>query len=371
MNTASPPPRENDFVSKTVEAAIRIGVLFFVAYWCFQILQPFVFPMVWGVVLAIAMYPLYRRLNNALGGDHRRVAAALLTLLMLVVLILPAAILTETVISGAQNIAEGMQAGTMNVPPPPESIKDWPLIGSRVYDFWRLLSENLESAVAPLLPQLQVFAKWLLAGAADAGIGILIFLVAIIISGVLLAYSAAGTHMAQAIGRRLAGERGQEFVDVAGATIRSVATGILGVAIIQALLAGIGFLAVGLPGAGLWALLVLFLCIIQIGPALVILPIIIYVFYTTDLVIAIIFTIWIVLVGLLDNVLKPLLLGRGVPVPTLIIFLGAIGGFLSAGIVGLFVGAVVLALGYRLFLLWLHQEDAAPAEAGKQNPPTV
>lgn len=247
MDTISPAPAEKDFVAKAVEATIRIGILLVLALWCFRIVHPFVVPVVWGVVLAIAMHPPYRRLDAALGGNHRRLAATLLTIVMLVVLVVPAVILTDTVLSGARTVADGLQAGTLHVPPPPESISDWPLIGSRLHAFWQLLSENIATAIAPLRPQLQAFAKWLLSGAAGAGFAILVFLVAIIISGVLLANAEAGARTAQAIGKRLAGERGPEFVDVAGATVRSVARGILGVAVIQALLAGIGFLAVGVP----------------------------------------------------------------------------------------------------------------------------
>lgn len=359
MNTPAAAAESRDFVANAVEAAIRIGVLLALAFWCFRILQPFVTPVLWGVVLAIALHPTYCRLARALGGDRRRLAAFLLCLLMLVVLVIPAVVLTETLLSGAENIAAAMQAGTLDLPPPPESVREWPLIGTRVYDFWQLLSENLALALEPALPHIQALGRWLLGSAAGAGLGVLVFILAIVISGVLLANSVAGERTARAIGHRLAGERGKDFVAVAGGTIRSVARGILGVAAIQALLAGIGFLAVGVPGAGFWAMVALFLSIIQIGILPIGLPIIIYVFYTADPIVAVLFTIWIVVVGLLDNVLKPLLLGRGAPVPTLVIFLGAIGGFISAGIVGLFVGSVILALGYRLFLLWLHLAEEA------------
>lgn len=359
MGISGPVPGDHDFVPRMVEAAIRIGILFVLVSWCLRIMQPFVLPVVWGVVLAIALHPAHHRLNAALGGARRGLAAMLLAVLMLVVLVIPAAMLTDTVLSGAKTVASGLQSGTLHVAPPPESVMGWPLIGPRVHAFWQLLSENLQTALAPVVPQLEALARWLVSVAASAGFGLLIFVVAIIISGVLMANAEAGGRFAQAVGRRLAGDRGREFIDVAGATIRSVARGILGVAMIQAVLAGIGFLAVGVPGAGLWALVTLFLSVIQLGMLPIGIPIIIYVFYTSEPLVAIIFTIWTVLVGLLDNFLKPLLLGRGVPVPMLIIFIGAIGGFLSAGIVGLFVGSVVLALGYRLFLLWLDQGNQA------------
>lgn len=369
MGMSGPPPGgndlagNNDFVRKMVEAAIRIGILLVLVVWCLQIMEPFIMPVVWGGVLAIALYPLHCRLTTTL-GERRRLAATLVSLMMLVVLVIPAALLTDTVLSGAKAVASSFEAGTLNIAPPPDSVREWPLVGPRVHGFWLLLSENVEAALEPLLPQLQVVGRWLVSGAASAGLGLLIFVVAIIIAGVLMANAEAGGRFAQAVGRRLAGDQGREFILVAGATVRSVARGILGVAMIQAVLAGIGFLAVGVPGAGLWALVALFLSVIQIGMLPIALPIIIYVFYTSEPLVAIIFAIYTVLVGLIDNFLKPLLLGRGVPVPTLIIFIGAIGGFLSAGIVGLFVGSVVLALGYRLFLLWLGQGLQTESESG-------
>lgn len=363
---SGPSPGGNDFVPKMVEAAIRIGILVVLVSWCLRIMEPFILPVVWGGVLAIALYPLHERLTTALGA-RRRLAATLVAVMMLVVLVIPAAMLTDTVLSGAKAVASGLEAGTLHVGPPPDSVQAWPLVGPRVHDFWLRLSENVQTALAPVLPQLQVLGRWLVSGAASAGFGLLIFVVAIVISAVLMANAQAAARFAQAVGRRLAGDRGREFIEVAGATVRSVARGILGVAMIQAVLAGIGFLAVGVPGAGLWALVTLFLSVIQLGMLPIGIPIIIYVFYTSEPLVAIIFTVYTVFVGLLDNFLKPLLLGRGVPVPMLIIFIGAIGGFLSAGIVGLFVGSVVLALGYRLFLLWLEQElsPEKPASASE------
>lgn len=362
MNNAIPAAGGKDFVAKTIEAAIYIGLLFVLVLWCFKIVSPFLIPIIWGIILAVAVYPGHVRLNALLGGTHPRLSAALVTLLLLIVLVIPSVMLADTVVTGAQAIAKGLEAGTLDVPPPPEGVKDWPIIGPSLHSFWELASSNIEEALKAVGPQARGFGKWLLAGAAGAGLGILKFLLAVVISGILLAHAGAGERSAQAIGRRLAGARGAEFVDVAEATVRSVARGILGVALIQALLAGIGFMAVGVPGAGLWALVALFLSVVQIGIFPVTIPIVIWVFYHAEPVTAVIFLIWSIFVGLTDNILKPLLLGRGVKVPMAVIFVGAIGGFLTYGIIGLFVGAVVLALGYKLFLVWLYQETAAPAE---------
>ncbi len=196
------------------------------------------------------------------------------------------------------------------------------------------------------------------------------FVLAILIAGALLANSEAAGRATRAVANRLAGERGLEFASVAEQTVRSVASGILGVALIQALLAGLGFLVAGVPAAGLLTLICLVFGVIQLGVVIVLIPVVIYLFSTADMVTAVGFLIWAILVAPVDNILKPILLGRGVDVPMLIIFVGAIGGFLNAGIIGLFTGAVVLALGYKLFLAWLAQ-DSTPETAVDAGEPEI
>jgi predicted PurR-regulated permease PerM len=228
------------------------------------------------------------------------------------------------------------------------------VIGQPLAKFWLLASENIQSALQQLTPALKVIGSWLLSAAAGGGMTILHFVIAIIIAGILLANSSGGNRIARAITHRLADEKGDDYADLAEATVRSVANGILGVALIQSILAGLGFMVAGVPAAGLWALLCLILSIAQIGLFPVVIPIIIYLFYTADTFTAVAFLIWSIPVGLLDSILKPILLGRGVKTPMAVIFIGAIGGLLSSGVIGLFIGAVILALGYDLFLLWLN-----------------
>ena len=361
MNNSHESSSDKEFLARALETTIRIGVVAILAVWCFQIVRPFIIPVVWGIIIAVAVFPGYQRLESALNG-RQRLAAILVTLLMFVVLLIPTLMLATTLVDGVQVLAGKMHAGTLEVPPPPASVATWPIIGDPLDKFWRTASENLAAAVKPMAPQLKAAGTWLLKGVAGAGLGILQFIAAIIISGVLLAYTQVGTQTARTFGARLAGDQGADFIDVAEATVRSVARGILGVALIQSLLAGLGFLVVGIPGAGLWALIALFFSVIQLGVFPVTIPIVIYVFATADIVTAVIFLIWSLFVGLIDNVLKPILLGRGVKVPMLIIFVGSIGGFISSGIIGLFTGAVVLALGYKLLLAWLDGTEAKPGE---------
>jgi predicted PurR-regulated permease PerM len=335
-----------------LDISIRIGVLAILGAWCFDIVKPFIVPFVWGIIIAVASQPLYHGIETQLGG-RRAVAATVFTLLALLVLITPTVMLANTLVETTQSLSQALDQGRLEVPPPSEAVKEWPLIGEQVHAFWSRASENLIAALETVKPQLRVLGGWLLSTAAGAGLGILQFVIAIVIAGVMLAYSDAGQYTAREIATRVSGERGGDIADLAGTTLRGVARGILGVAFIQALLAGIGMLAAGIPGAGLWALIALILSVIQIGVGPVLIPAVIYAFSTGDTVTAVVFMVWSIFVTLLDNILKPILLGRGATVPMLVIFMGAIGGFISLGIIGLFVGAVVLVLGYTLFMAWL------------------
>jgi predicted PurR-regulated permease PerM len=355
MNTSNQPSNDKLFIARALEATIHIGLVVLLLYWCFKIGQPFIEITVWGIIIAVAIHPGYDRLKSALGG-RGRLAATLITLLALIVLLVPTYMLSESLINTAREYSAHLKEGTLSVPPPSESVRSWPVIGEPLFKFWSLASDNLGAAMGKMTPQLKKFGIPLLSAAAGAGVGILKFVVSIIIAGVLLANAAGGGQAARAIATRLTGEQGTKAVELAVATVRSVTLGILGVALIQTLLAGIGFLAVGVPGAGLWALLVLILAVVQLPTILVLGPIIVYVFSNSSTVIAVVFAIWSILVGISDTFLKPLLMGRGVDVPMLVIFIGAIGGFMTSGIIGLFVGAIIFALGYKLFLAWLNED---------------
>ncbi|MBK8209765.1 MAG: AI-2E family transporter [Rhodospirillales bacterium] len=348
------------FVRRAVEAAIRVGLLALLVIWCFQIVQPFIIPFVWGVIIAVAVYPLFEQLRSAF-GNRSTLTAVVFTILMLVLLIWPAALLATTLVEGVHALVLGFAEGKIAIPPPFEGVARWPVIGERIARFWLLASENLADALGEIRPQIAFVSRWLLSAAADASLGILQFAAAVVIAGVLMAHGKGGGDMVHAIAARLAGESGKAYAEIGQATVRSVARGILGVALIQSLLAGLGFLAVGIPAAGLLALICLLLAVVQIGPGLVLIGAVIWVFSEATTPVAVAFLVWCLFVGLLDNFLKPLLLGRGVRVPMVVIFVGAIGGLLASGIIGLFVGAVVLAVGFTIFTAWLGH---APASAG-------
>jgi len=343
------------FNRRAIEAAIRVGLVFLLVLWCFNIVRPFILLALWGAILAVAVYPLFEKLQSML-GERQKLAATLMTLIALAMLVTPTVMLSGSAIENSQTLAKQMKEGTLHIPPPTDNVQTWPLVGEKLHKAWSMASNNLSAALSQYKEQLTGLAKWVLGAAAGAGAVLLQFVVSIVIAAMLLVYAKSGTDAVIKVTARLVGEEdGKKMVATAGATIRSVAQGVLGVAVIQAVLAGIGLLVIGVPYAGVWTLLVLFLAIIQLPTIIILGPIIAYVFTITSTVPAVIFMIWSLLVGMSDSFLKPMLLGRGLDVPMLVILLGAIGGMVLSGIIGLFVGAVVLAVGYKLFLFWLNE----------------
>lgn len=364
-------PRHDDYVRRALEVSINVGLLILLATACLLILRPFLTLIFWGIVIAIAVYPGYRRVRNLLGG-RSGLAAIVCTVTLLALLILPSVLLTGSLVDGIQSLATRLREGTPLVPPPPPRLETWPIVGVPLKNAWDLASRNLSALLQNFVPQIKAVVPRLLVATAGVGLAVLQWILSILVSGVLLANAEGGAKVAHSLANRLFGDKGPEFEDVAGATIRSVTTGIIGVAFIQAIFAAVGFLVAGLPGAGLWGVIFLFAAVLQLG-VVVLLPAVIYMFAIASSTKAAIFLVWCIFVGTMDNVLKPLLLGRGVAVPMVVVFLGAIGGFLAFGAIGLFVGAIVLSIGYKLLLLWLKgavqlspemSERSAPAGSG-------
>jgi predicted PurR-regulated permease PerM len=363
MSNSSRSEEDKAFHKRTMDAAIRIALLALLVLWCFNIIRPFIMPVLWGAIMAVAIYPLYVKAYTAFGG-RQKLTATLITLLALALLITPTVMLSGSLVENSQALAEQVETGTLVVPPPSESVKEWPLVGEKTYAAWKLASVNLEAALKKFKPQVTAVSKWALSAAAGVGGGILMFIVSIFIAGAFMVFGDGGSKAIEVIAGRVMGKQGgTEFVELAGATIRSVAQGVLGVALIQSTLAAIGLLVMGVPYAGVWAALVLLLAIVQLPPLLILGPIVVYEFTVAETVPAIIFMVWSLIVSVSDGFLKPLFLGRGMEIPMLVILLGAIGGMILSGIIGLFVGAVVLAVGYSLFEAWLAQEAPASETA--------
>jgi len=349
----------NPAVRTAIEISIYLLLIFALVTWCLQIVMPFVSFLVWGTIIAVAVHRPFLKLCAAL-GERRKLAVLIFVVAGLAIIVVPTWMFAGSLVDSGREFKAGLESGQMVIPPPSESVKEWPLIGEQLYEGWEEASSNLTRFLENNHEQVRHIAQRVLSNLAGVGLAVLQFVLATIIAAVLLFNDVATVAAIRRLFRRLVGDQADEMIALTGATIRSVTVGVLGIAFIQAVLGGAGMMVMGIPASGVWALLILILAIAQLPPLLVLLPAILYVFSTGDnTTAAILFTIWSVIVSFLDAVLKPLLLGRGVEAPMPVILLGAIGGMIHSGIVGLFLGAVILALGYKLFIAWLASGETA------------
>jgi predicted PurR-regulated permease PerM len=347
------PPRQDSVIPLAVEPALRIAALALLLYACVILIRPFVSILVWSVVLTVALYPVFKRISFWLGG-RPRLAAVLVTFLSLLVVIGPVAWLTLGLIDSVRTISDHFDLSKISLPAPPAGVKAWPVIGEQLYQFWELASTNVTSALAEIAPYLKPVGSSLLSIAGDAGVGFLKFLGAIVIAGFMFPVAPALAEAARKVAGRLA-TRGDELVELAAATIRSVSVGVVGISALQALLAGPALILAGVPAASLLTSAVLILGIIQVGPSVVLLPLIVWSWFAMDLSKALLFTCYLVPVSLSDNLLRPLVMARGLSTPMPVILLGVLGGTIAAGITGLFLGPIMLAVVWELLLPWLRE----------------
>jgi predicted PurR-regulated permease PerM len=351
-------PTSDPATARWIELAIRLSVLAFLLYLSLTLVRPFLTIAIWSVVLVVALYPLYERMVALLGG-RRRLAAILLTLLCLLVVIGPATWLVLSLLDTIRAVSDRLDLSTLALPEPYERVKSWPLVGDQLYQFWELASNNLRAALAKIAPHLKPVGSSLLGLATEAGAGALKFLFAIVVAGFLYPPAPFLVDVINGFARKLDAARGEEFVRLASGTIRNVSRGVIGISALQAFFAGVGFVVAGIPAASLLTSAVLILGIIQIGPSVVIIPLIIWSWFAMDATAALLFTAYMVPVSLVDNILRPLVMARGLDTPMLVIFLGVIGGTLSYGITGLFLGPIILAVIWELLMAWI-KEDTPP-----------
>jgi len=352
------PASRDQFTATWVELAIRLGVLGLLLYLSFLLVRPFISIAIWSVVLTVALYPAYDWIVGLLGG-RRRLAAALLTLLSLLIVIGPAMWLALGLIDSLRILSERLDLSALALPPPRESVRSWPLIGDQIYQFWDLASNNLQAALTKIAPYLKPIGSSLLQVAAGAGTGVIKFFIAIVVAGFLYSPAPSLADAIRKFSRRLASERGEEFVQLAGATVRAVSRGVIGISALQAFFAGLGLMVAGIPGASLITSAVLILGIIQIGPSIVLIPVIIWSWMVMETTTALLFTAYMIPVNLLDNALRPLVMGRGLQTPILVILIGVIGGTISYGITGLFLGPIILAVIWELLVAWITEHESA------------
>ena len=342
-------------VKTSVEVSIRLILMFIIIAWCLLLLLPFIEPVLWGVIIAVSVSPLYLKINKKL-RDKPKLTAAIIVLAFFAVLIIPSFLLVSSITDSVGELMDLMENSELKIPPPDASVEDWPLIGGKVFSIWSSFSVNIEDALNNYEGEIAQAGKSVLSSIIGLTGTIGIFLLSILISGVLLATNGTNALM-QKFFVRLLGDKGTSFSKLSENTIKGVTKGEIGVAFIQATLLGILFALAGVPYAGIWAVLCLILGVMQLPPTLVSIPVVFYIFSVTDGGMATLWAILIVLAGFSDNILKPILMGKGASVPMLVIFLGSLGGFIATGFLGLFTGAIVLSIGYDLFMGWVNADE--------------
>jgi predicted PurR-regulated permease PerM len=349
---------ERRFNAVFIELVIRLFVIGALAYWTVGIVAPFGAMIIWSVVLAVALYPLFDRLASTIGG-RPAISAALITIAALVLVIGPVTWMGVGFIDPIKALIAGFDNGDIAIPPPPDRVKDLPLIGAQIFAFWDLASTNLHSAFSQILPQLKPVGEYLLGMVRNAGVGTLKFLLSVILSGFLLAYAGPLMVGMRALARRIDPSNGHNYLNLAGATINAVSRGVMGLSLMQAVIGAIGMYLADVPGASLLTIAILVLGIVQIGPLLVVAPVVFWAWTTMSTPGAIALTLCMATVNYMDNVLKPFILAHGLSTPIPVIFIGVIGGVLAHGVAGLFVGPVVLAVVWELGNAWIADEVAA------------
>jgi len=363
MTSADSSRVDRRFLANAMASFIQIGAVLLLLFWCFNIVRPFISIVAWGLIIAVALYPLHQSLSARL-KSREKLAAAILTLAGLTIIIVPSWLLAESTIGGLKEVASQLHAGAVRIPPPRDGVAEWPVIGERLYAAWSSAAKNVQATVNEYEPQLHALGQNVVGMITGTVVGVLQFVFSMIIAGALLTQARGGHEATLKIARSLAGnENGDKLTNMSILTIRSVVKGVLGVAVLQAILAAIGLIAIGVPAAGLWAGAVLVLAIVQLPPFIVLGPIAVWVFSVAEPLPATVFLVYAFIVSISDAFLKPMLLGRGIDTPTLVILIGAIGGAIFEGIIGLFVGAVVLSLGYELLTNWMAPDAETTAGA--------
>ena len=358
---------------KLMDVFIRAGLVFVLVVLCYRIFSPFISLMAWALILAVTLYPAHQKLARSIGGKQG-LAATLLVLGGIALIGLPTAVLMVSVGDSVQHIIVSVTNNTLKIPPPSPNIAEWPVVGEKLHDLWSRAHTDLPAVVQSLQPKIGELARKALEAVANIAGATLLFLFSFIVAGIIMAFGQSGAKTTRSIFDRIVGiQRGEQFAKLSTKTIRAVALGVIGVAFIQAVVVGLVLMIARVPFAGVLALVVLVLGIAQVPALLVTLPVIGYIWWGGDYgtTVAVTCTVLLLVAGSLDNVLKPLLLGRGVDAPMPVILLGALGGLASAGILGMFVGATLLALGYQIFMGWVatNPDIVSPPAASESKTP--
>jgi len=320
------------------------------------ILQPFLPALIWATLIVVATWPLMRAAQRILWGK-RGLAVIVMTIVLLLVVIVPLALAVMTIVEHADDFGDGLKAlARAGVPPPPGWVEGLPLIGPKLAAEWQAIAALGAGALqARIAPYAKSIATWFLSKAGTLAAFFLHLLLTAIISAILYYKGEAAAAGVRAFARRLAGSRGEQAITLAGQAIRAVALGVVVTAVVQALLGGIGLAVAGVPVASFFTALMFVLAVAQIGAGPVLLLAVAWLYWSGDPVWGTAMLVWTLIVGSLDNILRPLLIKLGADLPLVLIFAGVIGGLLAFGLVGLFVGPVVLAVTYTQLAAWVSE----------------
>ncbi len=347
---------------RLIDLGIRLLFLGLFAFSAFTIILPLSGIVVWAIILAVAIYPLFDWLAQKLGG-RKGLAATVVTLLGLLITIGPLWASISSFIDHFGDLSDRLQSGTLEIPPPPPALEEIALLGPKATEIWELFNTNLALALDRYGPVVLDFAGAVGGAVAGLGFQLLAMALSVIVMGMMLSPGPKLGEMVQKFGNRVFAPKGGEFVDMAAATVRNVSRGVLGVAAIQAALMGVTMAAFGIEAAGPLAIVVLILGIIQVGPTIVVIPLVIWAWGSMGTGAALLFTAIMIPLMLMDNFLRPIFIAKGLNTPILVILVGVIGGVLSAGLIGIFIGPVILSVFYELVVAWMNADVAEEIEA--------
>jgi len=338
---------------RTILAVLAIGGLIAVSFW---VLRPFLLATVWATMIVVATWPLMLRVQSTLHGK-RGLAVTAMVLFLLLVFVLPVSLAVSALVQNADVLAGWAKSlATFKLPAPPDWLVGLPFVGEKLATLWQdIAAGQSDGLVARIAPYAGAGTRWLFAQIGTVGLMSFHFLLTVLIAAIMYAGGEDAATMVSRFGRRLAGESGVTAIKIAGGAIRGVALGVVVTALVQSCLGGIGLAIAGIPFASLLTAVMFLLCIAQLGPSLVLIPAVAWLYWTGDTVWGTVLLVWCVPVVTLDNFLRPILIRRGLDLPLLLIFAGVIGGLIAFGLIGLFVGPVVLAVTYRLFLAWVDE----------------
>jgi predicted PurR-regulated permease PerM len=345
-------------LTRTTLSVLFIGGLIVACFW---LMRPFLPAIIWALTLVIATWPLMLQVQRY-AGNRRGIAVLVMTLALLLVLIVPCWLAVSTVVANTDEIADLVRTLlSMRVPPPPDWIADVPLIGERLVQTWgQLTSAGVQDLAPRLTPYAGVVSRWFVSAIGSVGENFLQFLLTVAIAAIMYANGERAAAALIRFGRRLAGDRGELAVRLAGQAIRGVALGVVVTAVAQSVLGGIGLAVVGIPFASLLTALMFILCLAQIGPAPVLVPAVVWMYYSGDVLWATVLLAFTIVAITMDNFLRPILIRRGADLPLLLILAGVIGGLIATGLLGIFIGPTVLAVAYTLLNAWMEEETEAP-----------